>query len=134
MNYGTNFIRTQAQMNPANGVSLPSTSNYFGSINGSGNGWPMWGTGSVIYAQAGYLLKRDLLGDQGTLQPFVTYQRNMYDLLKDPVNIYNAGINWLINGHKVKISFDYQNRPIYKSDLTVGKRASSYILQYQIFI
>ena len=133
-NYGTNYIRTQAQMNPANGVSLPASSPYFGSINGSGNGWPMFGTGNVIYAQAGYLMKKDLLGNQGTLQPYVTYQRNNYNYLKDPVNVYNLGINWLINGHKAKISFDYQNRPVFKNDLTVGKRSSSYILQYQISI
>jgi len=45
----------------------------------------MFGTGNVIYAQAGYLLKKDLLGEgNGTLMPYVTLQSAKYDRLDKP--------------------------------------------------
>jgi hypothetical protein len=139
-NYGTNYIRTQQQMNPADANAKAPFSN---SVSKGGNGWPMFGTGQVIYAQAGYLFKRDLLGNHGTLQPYATYQRNMFKALADPANIYDVGVNWLMNGHKSKISLDYQNRPIYNNigvgDPTglkpaVSGRRGCLILQYQIYI
>ena len=129
--FGTNYIRTGAQMNPADGKSIAPT---ISSVSGGGNGWPMMGTGNVIYGQIGYLLKKDLFGDHGTLQPYVTYQRNNFDYLKTPASVFDIGVNWLINGHKAKLSFDYQNRPVYNTDLKEETRKGSYILQYQISI
>jgi hypothetical protein len=74
----------------------------------------MFGTGSVIYAQVGYLLKKDLLGeDRGTLMPYASISIADYDRIVDPVRVWNAGVNWLIKGHTSKISLDYQNRPVY---------------------
>jgi hypothetical protein len=129
--FGTNYVRTGAQMNPADGKSIaPNIS----TVSGGGNGWPMVGTGNIIYSQFGYLFNKDLLGDLGTLQPYVTYQRNNFTYLNDPVNVYDIGVNWLLNGHRAKISFDYQSRPVYNTDLKVETRRGSYILQYQIFI
>jgi hypothetical protein len=129
-NYGTNYIRVQQQMNPADANSTIAGINQFSK---GGNGWPMFGTGNIVYAQIGYLFKRDLLGNQGTLQPYATFQRNDFDALKDPVNVYDLGVNWLINGHKAKVSFDYQNRPVYNGN-SVSERRGCYILQYQIYI
>jgi hypothetical protein len=142
-NYGTNYVRTQQQMNPADPAAKAPFSN---SVSKGGNGWPMFGTGQVIYAQAGYLMKKDLLGSQGTLQPYATYQRNMFTALADAANVYDVGINWLMNGHKSKLSFDYQNRPIYNSanNISVGDpsgikqgvsgRRGCFVVQYQIYI
>jgi hypothetical protein len=139
-NYGSNYVRTQQQMNPADGSALPPFNN---SVSKGGNGWPMFGTGHVIYSQAGYLFKRDLLGKQGTLQPYVTYQRNSFKALANPANVYDVGINWLMNGHKSKLSLDYQNRPIYDNTSVgdpsgvkpkVSGRRGAVILQYQIYI
>jgi hypothetical protein len=139
-NYGSNYIRTQQQMNPADANAKAPFSS---SVSKGGNGWPMFGTGQVIYVQAGYLMKRDLLGSHGTLQPYACYQRNMFNALADPVNVYDVGLNWLMNGHKSKLSIDYQNRNIYNNiavadpsglkPVTSGRRACL-ILQYQIYI
>lgn len=129
--FGTNYIRTGAQMNPADGRSVaPGISQ----VSGGGNGWPMMGTGSVIYSQLGYLFQKNLLGSHGTLQPYITYQRNKFTYLKAPVNVYDIGVNWLIKGHKAKVSLDYQNRPVYNTALEVETRKGCYILQYQIMI
>jgi hypothetical protein len=139
-NYGSNYIRTQQQMNPADANAKAPFSN---SVSKGGNGWPMFGTGQVIYAQAGYLMKRDLLGSQGTLQPYVCYQMNLFKALADPVNIYDVGLNWLMNGHKSKLSIDYQSRNIFNNisvaDPTGARpetsgRRGCVIMQYQIYI
>ena len=132
-NFGSNYIRTQAQMNPATGITI-NDPNFKSTVSGSGNGWPMMGTGSIIYTQVGYLFKKNILGAFGTLQPYVTYQLNKFDRLKDNVQVYNLGINILNKGHKSKFSLDYQNRPIFKSNNTVGGRRGCLILQYQISI
>lgn len=130
--FGPNYIRTLAQMNPADAVSLdPGLS----TVSGGGNGVPMMGTGHIIYSQLGYLLNKNLLGQgHGQLQPYATFYHGNFELLNDRVNVYDIGINYLITGHKVKLSFDYQNRPIYNSTNQVFGRRGSYIAQFQLFI
>lgn len=131
-NFGPNYIRTLAQMNPADGVSLdPNLS----AVSGGGNGVPMMGTGHILYSQLGYLIGKDLLGEgNGQLQPYATFYHGNFDLLRDATNVYDLGINYLITGHKVKLSFDYQNRPVYNTNNQVFGRRGSYITQLQLFI
>ncbi len=130
--YGNGYIRNNGIMNPANGVSS------MGTFNGAGNSFPMFGTGEIIYSQIGYLLKKDLLGtDLGTLMPYASIMSAKYERLNDRMNVYNVGINWLINGHNSKITLDYQNRPVFESiagDLVKTQRKGQFVLQYQIFI
>jgi hypothetical protein len=127
-NFGKNYLRYNGIMNPANGLTdgtyAPSAS--------FGNAVPMMGTGQVIYTQLGYLLPHQA-GKPG-IMPFISYTRSDFDKLKDPVNLYDIGVNLLMNGHKSKLSFDYQNRPAYNADFKVGQRKSCFILQYQLFI
>ncbi|PSR54223.1 hypothetical protein AHMF7605_12165 [Adhaeribacter arboris] len=130
--FGPNYIRTVAQMNPADAASIdPNVS----SVSGGGNGFPMMGTGNIIYGQLGYLMNKNLLGQgHGQLQPYATFYRANFNLLNDPVNVYDIGINYLISSHKVKLSFDYQNRPYFNLNNQVNGRRGSYIGQLQLFI
>ena len=123
-------------MNPANGITSPPTG--AAPANSQGNAFPMFGTGNVIYAQAGYLLKKDLLGEgNGTLMPYVTLQSAKYDRLDKQMNVWDFGMNWFIKGHTSKITLDYQLRPTYTPNgpdlnLNSGKK-SQVVLQYQFF-
>ncbi len=129
-NYGTNYLRYNGIMNPANGSTGEVT-------NGGGNALPMFGTGSVIYAQAGYKFKDELLKDQGTLMPYATFTRSSYERLADPVVLYDLGVNWLLHGNTSKITLDYQSRPEYVNQTaglpTVNSRKSSVTMQYQVY-
>jgi hypothetical protein len=129
--YGTRYFRNNGIMNPANGNSDPLV------FNGAGNAYPMFGTGNSIYAQAGFRLPNGLLGEVGTLMPYVSYRWSQYEKLKDAVNVYDAGINWLINKHQSKVSLNYQLRPIFSvqanGDILRTANASSAWLQYQVF-
>jgi hypothetical protein len=130
LDYGPNYLRYNGIMNPANGIV---NGPYTGS---QGNAFPMFGTGKVLYAQVGYLLNKDLLGEVGTLMPYASLMSASYDRLSDQMNVIDIGVNWLIKGHNSKITLDYQSRPIYEArgtDLVKSANKSQLVLQYQVF-
>lgn len=136
--FGTSYLRYNGIMNPANGSSLAAQNSINGQGPTFGNSFPMFGTGKLIHAQLGFLLPNKLLNGHGQLMPYASTTLADYDRLGPlPTNVYNAGINWFLNGHKAKISLDLQNRPTYDvtpSQITLGERKNTLTLQYQIFI
>ena len=52
------------------------------------------------------------------------------------MNVFNGGINWLLKGHNSKITFDYQNRPIFNfdpmGDIVKTSSRGRFVLQYQV--
>ena len=133
--YGKGYLRYNGSMNPATGTTMPIS----GVSGTQGNAYPMFGTGNVVYAQAGYKLKEGLLGSQGTLMPFASFQHSDYQRLEGAMNLYNLGVNWLIKGNNGKLTLNYENRPVYKAstvanELAKDGRKGSWILQYQISI
>lgn len=131
-NFGPNYIRNVGPMNTATG-SVGTTS-----FNGYGNSLPLIGTGHVIYTQAAYLFKKDLLGKEGTVQPYASGMYAKYEKLSDPVLVYNIGCNWIMSGQNAKLSLDYQSRPIFNTNSngeiheTKSARRGQIILQYQV--
>lgn len=129
-NFGPNYIRNAGPMNPANGTVGGS------SFNGAGNAFPLIGTGQVIYAQAGYIFRKDLFGASGTLQPYASAAYANYERLADPMTVYNIGINWIMAGNNSKLSLDFQSRPVFRSDangnLEESSRKGQLVLQYQL--
>lgn len=131
LDYGPNYLRNTAPLNPVNGLA-PGTSTF----NGSGNGWPAYGTGNVVYAQLGYKLPDNLVGST-TFMPYASLQHARYQRLTGPMNYYDVGVNWLLVGHTSKLTIAYQNRPIFTPDGTGHFRRSSdrgaVVAQYQVF-
>jgi hypothetical protein len=132
--YGPGYIRYVGVMNPADGPAASAT--YF--TGSQGNAFPMYGTGHVIYSQAGYLLKKNLLGkNNGTLMPYTTLQTANYGRLNKQMTVFNLGANWFMKGNTSKVSFDYQNRPVYSlagnNLIRSSSRKGQYVLQYQFF-
>ncbi|AUD01191.1 hypothetical protein CWM47_04790 [Spirosoma pollinicola] len=136
--YGNNYLRFNGAMNPASDISAAQRPGALGGT--QGNTFPMFGTGSVVYGQFGYLMKRDLFGaGNGTLMPYVQAQIANYQRVSSTLGVYNLGLNYLIKGHNGKLTLDYQNRPYYEpssgtSQLSAGGRRGQLTLQYQIFI
>jgi hypothetical protein len=130
LDYGPDYLRYNGIMNPANGIV---NGPYAGS---QGNAFPMFGTGTVLYTQLGYLLRNDLLGEVGTLMPYASLMSASFNRLSDQMNVIDIGISWLIKGHNSKITLDYQTRPVYEiagSDLVKSTTRSQVVLQYQVF-
>ncbi len=134
-NYGANYLRYNGIMNPASSTSSLNVISGAGSV--YGNSLPMFGTGSVIYSQIGFLLPKDILKSGQLLLPYASATLAKYDRLGGlTTNSFNAGINWLINGHKSKITLDWANRPTYKTSgttLLADSRKNCVTVQYQIF-
>lgn len=131
-NYGKNYIRNVGVMNPANGV------NSSGTLNGAGDALPLIGTGTTAYTQVGFIFRKDLLGDKGTIQPYTAMQYSNFDFLKDPMVMYEGGVNWIIDGHRTKVSIHYQSRPVFEmngsGDYVNTKRKGMFVTQLQISI
>ncbi len=130
--FGPNYLRVAGAMNPANGV------NQGGTFNGPGNNIPLIGTGQVYYSQIGYLMKKDLLGKLGTLQPYGQLILSDYERVEKPLAVYDIGINWLQAGHRSKLSLDYQSRPVLTQGTSekliknaADPRKGMLVLQYQ---
>lgn len=111
--YGSNFVKVTGPNNPATGTA--DNSSTFSKAN-FGNAFPYIGTGNVGYLQTAYKFRNNLLGDQGTLQPFFDMQYAHYDRLKDAMYVFDVGVNWMIAENNAKVTFNYQNRPYFKSN------------------
>lgn len=130
--FGINYVRNLGVMNPGNNTDQNA------SFNGSGNAFPMIGTGNTLYGQIGYHFKDDLLSDLGTLQPYFAVQYSNFKLLNEPMLLFESGLNYLIDGNKAKLTLNYQNRPVFKVNSigqnNVAERKAMWVLQFQFLI
>jgi hypothetical protein len=135
-NYGTNYLRYNGIMNPANGTTLTAENSIAAQGPVYGNAVPMFGTGKVFYSQLGYLLPAGFF-QKGQLMPYASVTLAKYDRLSGhATNTFNAGLNYLIAGHKAKLTLDWQNRPTYaivNGAVDNAVRRNSITMQYQIF-
>jgi len=65
-----------------------------------------YGTGSMIYGHAGYLIPTEKLTK---LQPYISYASNSYDAVDDNRNVFGIGSNLYMNGHNSKLTLEYKN-------------------------
>ncbi len=106
---GPNYLRMLGVNNPAFG-SIGDVQE----INGKGNAFPAIGTGSAIYYQTGLLLgEKDSKRFWDNLQVYTAGQWGQYEALDEHVFCYRFGINWFVNGQRMKFTIDGQNRPIF---------------------
>ena len=148
-NFGKNYVRNNNPLNPtgtavANPIAGVGTNTVTGGFNpnmasfsGAGNQFPMIGSGSIYYAQAGYLMPKFKNGTQ--FQPYGQCMYANYQALKDAVVLLDFGVNYIIKGHNSKLSLDYQSRPVFNLSTTdyqihevKNARKGAIILQYQI--
>jgi hypothetical protein len=126
LDFGPNYLRNNGVMNPANGDNNP------GILNGGGNAFPLVGTGTVLFAQAGYKFPHNTLG-KISLLPYIAWQHARYERLNKPMDFFDLGISWLLKGHTSKLTTAWQNRPVYQIDGSLNGRKSAFLLQYQVF-
>lgn len=135
--YGKNYLRYNGLMNPANGINSSVTPTPLNNVGPTyGNAYPMFGTGTAFYAQAGIYLP-SLIGDAGLL-PYVSVFSAAWDKLGTQMTVFNVGASLLLDGHHSKVSLDLQNRPTFGSDvdgsIVEGERRTQFVVQYQVFL
>jgi hypothetical protein len=128
--FGPGYLRNVGIMNVSAGVpGNPSQLTFAG----TGNAEPLIGTGTILYAETGYLLPK--MGDRGQLMPYVTYTYNQFDRLKSATDHLNVGLNYLINGNNAKITAQYGLRSIVNSSsLEKSGTRGEAIIQFQIML
>jgi hypothetical protein len=130
--FGPNYIRNLG----ANDYTSGGTS-----FNGSGNDFPMMGTGNTVFFQLGYLLSKNFLGKEASqtrFQPNIAVQYSDFEGLNEAMVVFDLGVNLFFQGHSNKLTLNYQNRPVYRAN-TIGKlkvddRKAQIVVQYQIEI
>ena len=137
-NYGHDYLRYNGIMNPASGSTLNAMNSITGQGPTYGNALPMFGTGSVVYMQLGYLLPSAAPDPHHKVMPFASATMAQYERLGSLMcNSYGAGVNYFVNGHKAKFSLELQNRPTFvvvEEAVKAGDRLNCLIFQYQIMI
>jgi hypothetical protein len=82
-----------------------------------GNAVPQSGTGHIGFAEAGYLLPKNLLGPKLRVQPYASHLLARYEGLRTSagdirnVNIFDIGSNFYLDGHNAKFTINYRARP-----------------------
>ncbi len=132
LNYGPDYIRNVGANNAANGISQNA------SFNGSGNAFPMMGTGTTAFFQLGYLFREGFISRRSDkIQPNISIQYSEFERLNDPVLVYDFSINYYINSHFNKLTLGLQNRPVFFTEgiaITQKERRNMIVLQYQVII
>lgn len=84
------------------------------------------GTGTNIYAHAGYYIK------SAKLMPYVAFQQGNYEGYSDPLRSLDVGMNYFVNGHNAKLTLEYHS---ITNDLNNGTDDMSQIrLQMHVFL
>ena len=129
--FGKNYIRNAGVNNPANGQVSPT-------FHGFGNKLPTTGTGQVFYGELGFMRRTERIKSLEGLQPFGSLQYADYELLSDPMIMYNLGLNFIFDGHNSKLSIGVQSRPVFKLndqlELKESERKLMWVAQYQMKI
>lgn len=67
-----------------------------------------YGTGSMLYAHAGYVIPGDKTKTR--YQPYLSYASNSYDATDDNRNLFGLGLNAYMSGHHSKLTLEYKNQ------------------------
>ncbi|WP_196890466.1 porin family protein [Aureivirga marina] len=130
--FGPNYIRNVAVNNPVNS-SLDNVT-----FNGSGNAFPVIGTGNTLFTQFGYLIpNKNYPNEKQQFQPYINFQYSDFEYLTNKMIYFDFGLNWLLDKHNSKFTLNFQNRPIFveRNDQRVeDERKWSVLLQYQFKI
>jgi hypothetical protein len=114
---GPNFLRSTSgidghQIDPAFSEQYPQ---------GGGLKQFTIGSGQTVHSQFGYLLPLTI-GKKGKLMPFGTYTWHDFEGLDGDLMAFDTGLTYFIYGHNLKLTFEYQTRPIYRG--TTGPNAA----------
>ncbi|MDX2130399.1 MAG: hypothetical protein SFU91_15290 [Chloroherpetonaceae bacterium] len=119
LNFGPNYVRNIgflpiAQANPGNAALYQQPE-----FNGPANGFPVHGTGTVLYMQNGLLLPYEFTEGWGRLQPYAAISYVNFDRLAEAFIMPELGLNWILSGQNAKITLHWRPRPIYGRAISV---------------
>ena len=127
-NFGAGYIRQVGVNNASTGSSLPASP-----YRGFGDSFPMVGTGNSVFVQAG-VISPAFSGGKFRIVPYASCFGADYRVYKHPVWVYEAGVNYHIKNHNMKLTAGWQSRPFYFDVKSMPIRRNLAIIQLQFFI
>ena len=100
--FGTNYLRSVGILN------LHGTSANGESKAGGGNAQYTIGTGTIAYAQFGYLLPK--MENGSAFMPYATFTYKDFEALPETTSQFGLGLNYFMIGHNAKITLEYASR------------------------
>lgn len=91
-----------------NGGAITAYATYQSNDYGTNYLHNVYGSGSMTYAHAGYLIP-GTVGKKARLQPYVSANLNAYDAVEDNRNIFNVGTNLYLHGNNSKLTLEYSH-------------------------
>lgn len=146
LNYGSNYLRMNGIMNPANSTNMVGLAKDVGPQ--YGNSLPMFGTGQSIYSEVHYLFPQtktntpDPVNNSNlTSARFGVYASgnwSKYDRLNSISTLEShVELNYFIQEHQGKLSLDVANRPqvlVLNNSIEQKRNLWQVVLQYQIYL
>jgi hypothetical protein len=109
-----------------NGSAITAYATFQSNDYGTNYLFNVYGTGSMLYTHAGYVLPGDL--GKTRFQPYVSFASNSYDAVDDNRNIFGFGANAFFSGHNSKLTLEYKNQSFGPSETgTVTLQAMIYL-------
>lgn len=126
--FGPGYLRQVGPNGISTGSSLPASHLY-----GSGNAAPVVGTGNSLYFQGG-IVTPAIPKTELKFMPYASALVADYRVIKKPVTVYEAGLNFLIKGNGLKLTAGWQNRPFFMTATSNARRLNMGIIQMQVSI
>ncbi|MBT8262033.1 MAG: hypothetical protein KJO05_04365 [Bacteroidia bacterium] len=109
-----------------NGGAITAYASFQSNNYGTNYLFNVYGTGSMVYAHAGYVLPGEL--KKTRFQPYISFASNSYDAVDDNRNIFGIGANAFFSGHNSKLTLEYKNQAFGESETgTVTLQAMIYL-------
>lgn len=132
-NFGPNYLRTTGIMN--SGTADPALPAADKVLEGPGNSRVLLGTGSIYYAQAGFLLPKFKGNNKVRIQPIASVAYKQFDALNQAGAYWDIGSNFYLDGHHAKITGQYSSRPLYDpASKEIKERKGEMIVQLQVYL
>jgi hypothetical protein len=96
------------------GSALTAYATYQSNDYGKNYLYSAYGTGSMIYGHAGYVIAGDKTKTR--YQPYISYASNSYDATNDNRNVFGIGTNVYMSGHNSKITVEYKKEKFGSTD------------------
>jgi len=109
-----------------NGAAITAYATYQKNDYGEDYLFSAYGTGTMIYGHAGYVLPGDKAKTR--FQPYASFALNEYDAIADNYNRLGLGINAYFSGHNSKLTLEYSN------DNRGGTSSEGILIQAMIYL
>jgi hypothetical protein len=96
------------------GSALTAYATYQSNDYGKNYLYSAYGTGSMVYGHAGYVIAGDKTKTR--YQPYISYATNSYDATNDNRNVFGIGTNIYMSGHNSKITVEYKKEKFGSTD------------------